>query len=209
MNSSEVADIHAITSSAMAAVRYASPLRAQQPPALAFPGPLLLGLALVVELLAAGERKLDLGAALFVEIKLERNERHALALDRARELVELAAVQQQPTRALGRMVEAAGLQIFGDVGIDQPELAATGIGVGFADRGLADTERLHLGPGERDAGLEHLADLVVEARLAVVGNDAMLAIRFRRHSRSPETHHAIILFVPSRCRGFPSGAFPA
>src|SRR5207237_7567581 len=126
-------EIHATTSSAMAAVRYASPLRAQQPPALALPGALLLGLALVVQLLAAGERKLDLGAALFVEIELERDERHDLALDRTPELVDLAAVQQQPTRALGRMVEAAGLQIFGDVGVDEPELAAAGVGVGFSN----------------------------------------------------------------------------
>src|SRR4029453_1887479 len=59
-----------------------SALGAQQPAALAFPAALLLGLALVVELLAAGERKLDLGAPFFVEIELERHERHALALDR-------------------------------------------------------------------------------------------------------------------------------
>src|SRR5215469_10304165 len=90
-------------------------LRPHQPAALALPGALLLGFALVVELLAAGERKLDLGAALFVEIELERHEGHALALDRAGELVDLAAVQQELAGALGRMVEAAALQVFGDV----------------------------------------------------------------------------------------------
>src|SRR5215510_12195537 len=99
-----------------------SALGPQQPPALALPGALLLGLTLVVELLAARERELDLGAALLVEIELERHQRHALALDCARELVDLALVQQQPARPLGEMVEAAGLQVFGNVGIDQPDL---------------------------------------------------------------------------------------
>src|SRR5437660_11980489 len=54
-----------------------SPLRAQQPAALALPAALLLGLALVVQLLAAGERQLHLGAPLLVEIELDQHERHA------------------------------------------------------------------------------------------------------------------------------------
>ncbi len=87
--------------------------------------------------LPRGERELDLGAALLVEIELERHERHALALDRAGKLVDLAPVQQQLARALGRMVEAAALQVFRDIGVDQPELAAAGIGIGFRDRRLA------------------------------------------------------------------------
>jgi len=37
--------------------------------------------------------------------------------------VNLAAVQQELAQALGRMVEAAALQIFRDVGIDQPDFA--------------------------------------------------------------------------------------
>src|SRR5438105_13502040 len=97
-----------------------SALRAQQPPALALPGALLLGLALVMQLLAAGERDFDLGAALLVEIELERHDGHPLALDRAAELVDLTPVQQEPARALGGMVEAAGLQIFGNVCVAEP-----------------------------------------------------------------------------------------
>src|SRR5262245_26669596 len=99
-----------------------SPLCAQEPAALAFPGTLLFSFALVVELLAARKRELDLGAALFVEIELERHKRHALALDRAGELVDLAPMQQELARALGRMVEAAGLQVLGNIGVDQPDL---------------------------------------------------------------------------------------
>src|SRR5438874_1596458 len=92
----------------------------QQAPLLARPIALLLALALVVQLLAARKRELDLGAPSVVEIEPQRHERHALALDSADQLVDLAFMQQQLARALRRMIEAAGLQIFGDVGIDQP-----------------------------------------------------------------------------------------
>src|SRR6266446_3301938 len=175
----------------------ASPLRPQQPSAFALPGALLLGLALVVQFLAAGERELDLGAALLVEIELERDERHALALDRARELVDLAPVEQELAGALGGMVEAAALQVFGDIGIDEPDLPAAGVGIGFRDRRPAKAQRLHLGAGERDARLEGLADLVVETRLAVVGDDAKLAFGFCGHGRLPRPPRA-----PARDRGF-------
>ena len=129
-----------------------------------------------MQLLAARERELELGAALLVEIELERNDRHALALDARGEPVDLPAMQQQFARPLRRVIEAAGLQVFGDVGVDEPHLAFARIGIGFADGRLALAQRLHLGAGQRDAGLERLADLIVEARLAVVGDDLDLAL---------------------------------
>src|SRR6516225_4747548 len=153
----------------------------QQPSALPLPAALLLGLALVVQLLAAGERKLEFGAALVVEIELERHQRHSLALDRADELVDLAAVQEELAQALGGVVEAAALQVFRDVGVDQPDLAVTRIGIGFRDGRLAAAQRFDLCAGEREPDLEGLADLVVEARLAIVGDHANFAVRFRGH----------------------------
>src|SRR5262244_3226472 len=153
----------------------------QQPSALPLPAALLLGLALVVQLLATGERKLELGAALVVEVELERHQRHSLALDRADELVDLAAVQEKLAHALGGVVEAAALQVFRDIGVDQPDLAATRIGIGFRDGRLAAAQRFDLRAGKREPGLEGLADLVIEARLAIVGNHANLAVRFRGH----------------------------
>src|SRR6516164_3017388 len=131
-----------------------SPFGPQQAAALAFPTALLLGLTLVMQLLAARERKLQLGAAFLVEIELERHERHTLALDRSDELVDLAAVQEELAQALGRVIEAAALEVFGDVGIDQPDLPGAGIGIRFCDRCLSLAQRFHLRPGERDAGLE-------------------------------------------------------
>src|SRR5262245_13250789 len=156
----------------------------QQPSALPLPAALLLGLALVVQLLASGERKLELGAALLVEIEPERHERHSLALDRAHELVDLPAVQEKLAHALGRMVEGAALQVFRDIGVDEPDLAAARIGIGFCDGRLAAAQRFNLRAGEREPGLEGLADLVVEARLAIVGDQTNFAVRFRGHPAS-------------------------
>src|SRR6184192_3672357 len=168
----------------------------QQPSALPLPAALFLGFTLVVQLLATRERKLKLGAAFLVEIKLERHKRHALALDSAYKLVDLAAVKQELAHPLGSMVEAAALQIFRDIGVDEPELTAARIGVGFGDRCLACAQRFHLGAGKGDAGLEGLADLVVEARLPVLGDHTHLAVRFHR-AASPSAPSAR---VPARIR---------
>src|SRR5262249_24919338 len=141
-----------------------------------------------MQLLAARERKLELGAALLVEIQLERHQRHSLPLDRAHELVDLAAVKEELAHAFGRMIEAAALQIFRDVGIDQPDLPAARVGIGFGDRRLAAAQRFHFRAGERDAGLEGLANLVIEARFAVLGDDSNLAVRLRDHLRTFDCH---------------------
>src|SRR6476660_9908515 len=77
------------------------PLGAQQAASLAFPAALLLGFALIVQLFAARERKLNLGTAFFIEIQLEGDEGHPLAFDCADELVDLAAVQEQLAHSLG------------------------------------------------------------------------------------------------------------
>src|SRR5438067_11750277 len=79
------------------------------------------------------------------------------------------------------MVEAPTLQICWDVGIDQPDLPAARICIGFGDRRLAAAQRLHLRASERDPGLEGLADLVIEPCFAVLGDDSNLAVRFRGH----------------------------
>src|SRR5436309_8539395 len=89
-----------------------SPPRPQQ--AALFPAPiaLLLALALVVQLLAFRYRQQQLGAAALVEVKLQRDQRHALALDRAHQFIDLLLVQQQLARPLRLVIEAIGLQIF-------------------------------------------------------------------------------------------------
>ena len=83
-------------------------------------------------------------------------------------------MQQQLARPARLVIEAVGLQIFGDIGVEEPDLAALLARIALPDRRLAAAQRLHLGAGQRDAGLEGLADLVVEARLAVVGRDLVV-----------------------------------
>src|SRR6266853_6294886 len=109
----------------------------QQSAALARPVALLLALALVVQLLALGERNLDLGAAFVVEIDFQRHDRHTLALDRADQLVDLALMQQELARPLRLMVVAAGLLVLRDVGVEQPQFAIARRGIGLGDAGLA------------------------------------------------------------------------
>src|SRR3954451_1712659 len=128
-------------------------LGAQQPAALALPTALLLGFALVVQLLAAREPYLDLGAAFFIEVELERHQGHSLALDRPHELVDLGSVKEKLADALGGMIKTAALEIFRNIGIDEPYLPVAGIGIRFCDCRLALTQRLHFRPGESDAGL--------------------------------------------------------
>src|SRR5215470_17720255 len=173
-----------------------------QPAALAIPVALALGLTLVVQLLALGECDLDLGAALLVEIELERNEGHALALDRAHELVDLPLVQEELARTFRRVVEAAGLQIFRHVGVDQPDLAAARVGVGHGDRRLARAQRLHLAAGQRNAGLEHLADMIVEARLAIIGDHLQGALAFLASHADQIAIRQRVSYGPSARRGF-------
>ena len=57
-------------------------------------------LAFIVEFLAARQGDLELGAALFVEIELERHQSHALALDGADQFIDLPPMQQQLSRPL-------------------------------------------------------------------------------------------------------------
>jgi hypothetical protein len=64
-----------------------------------------LRLALIIELLAARQGQFKLGASFFIELELERHQCHAFAFHCADQLIDLAAVQQQLSRPLGRMIE--------------------------------------------------------------------------------------------------------
>ena len=57
-----------------------------------------------------------------------------------------------------------------DVRADQEQLAAAGDGVGLADVAAAVAQRLDLGSGQREAGLDPFEDMKVVPRLAVLGD---------------------------------------
>src|SRR5215216_7590562 len=99
-----------------------SPLVAHQ--ARLLPVPVALGRVgpLVVQLLALGQGKPQLGAAARIEIQLQRHHRHALALDGDGKLGDLALVQQQAARPFRLMLEKmARTLVLGDVGVDQED----------------------------------------------------------------------------------------
>ncbi|QTK79100.1 hypothetical protein AT6N2_C1334 [Agrobacterium tumefaciens] len=143
----------------------------QQPRFLPVPVAFLLGLALVVQLLALGERQFQLCAALVVEVDLQGHQRHAFAIDAGAQAVDLALVQQQFPAAARLMVEAVGLQIFRQMGIDEPDFIALVRGIGFGNIRLAFAQRLDLGAGQHQSCLIGVDDFVVEPGLAVFRND--------------------------------------
>jgi len=162
-----------------------SSLVAQQPAFLAAPVALLFDLALVVQLLAAREREAQLRPAAIVEIDAQRHDRHALALDRLRKLRQLALLEQKLPQALGLVVEAIARLIFGDRRVDEPSLAlAVDMRVALGDRRLAGAQRFDLRAGQREAGVERLAELVIEARLAIFGDDLEISVGTLRHDRT-------------------------
>ena len=76
---------------------------------------------------------------------------------------------------------APALRVFGDMRIDQKELAAAFVGsVGIADIRLAGAQRFDFRAGEHQACLELVFDRVVEPRLAVLG-DELAALALLRH----------------------------
>src|SRR5688572_456360 len=113
----------------------------QQTALLALPVAALLGLALVPLLLALGEAELDLGDAARVEVERERHEGHALARDGADQAAQLALVDEQLSRPLRLVVELVAAVILGDMGVEQPQLAAHLAGMRVGDLHPAFAQR--------------------------------------------------------------------
>src|SRR5262249_3593924 len=127
-----------------AAAEAGSAALAHQPRLVALPVARLLGLALVRLLLALGEAELALGDAALVEIERERHQRHALPADGADHAAQLLLVDEELALAARLVVEARRRLVLGDVGVDEPELAALFGRIGLVDAGVARAQHLHL-----------------------------------------------------------------
>ncbi|HEX5014065.1 MAG TPA: hypothetical protein VFV72_07865 [Candidatus Limnocylindrales bacterium] len=130
-------------------------------------------------LLAAREPELDLRPALAGEIEAERDERQALRLRPAQELVDLRASEEQFPDPLRLVVVAIALLERRDMGTDQPRLVALDARVGVGEVDLAGADGLDLGTGQDEAGLERLLDRELVPRPAierdgVLGNEGLL-----------------------------------
>ena len=72
------------------------------------------------------------------------------------------------------MIEAVAAVKLGDVGVEQPQLAAHLAGMRLADRGPALAQRLDLGAAEHEAGLDAVLDRVVVEGAPVLRDDLAL-----------------------------------
>ena len=99
-----------------------------------------------------------------------------------RELGNLARFQQQFARPFRLVVETVGLQIFGNIRIDEKHLAsAIDARIAFRDGGLAGAQGFHLGAGEHQARFKGLADFIIVARPPVVRGDLVWSLWLGGH----------------------------
>src|SRR5262245_4086371 len=114
---------------------------------------------LVATFLAAGERELDLRAAV-LEVHPRRHERQPALAHLADERRDLPAMEEQLAVAVRIVVHDVRLPVLGDVRADQPDLAVAYVGVCLLERGAAVPERLHLRAREHEPRLEALEQVV-------------------------------------------------
>src|SRR4051812_28151899 len=138
-------------------------------------------LPLVVGALAASESDLHLRLAV-LEVERQRHERQAALLRLPDELRDLGAVQQQLARATRLVVGPRALVVLRDVRVVQPHLAVADAGVGVDERGPPGAQRLDLGAGQDQAGLEQVLEVVVVPGLLVLRDQ--LAAALLSHGRS-------------------------
>ena len=128
-------------------------------------------------LLAAGQPELELRAALVGEIEAERDDRQALRLGLAEQLIDLGAVEEQLPLALGLVVVAVALLERSDVGADQPRFVALDARVGIRQVDLAGADGLDLGAGQDETGLERVLDAELVPRPTVQGDGVLGNLR--------------------------------
>src|SRR5436305_12153097 len=156
--------------------------------------------ALVPLFLAAGERELDLRPAV-AEVELRRDKREAPLPDLAGERVDLLAAKEELPVAVGIVVLAVPLVVDRDVGADEPGLVPAHVPVRLLERGPALAERLHLGAGQDETGLDSIQEVVVVPRPAVV-DDQLLGSG--SHPASVEPPWASLSYRRKAACGVPS-----
>jgi hypothetical protein len=90
-------------------------------------------------------------------------------------------VQEETAAALGLVVLPVAHLVLADVDLDEPGLSVLDPDVALAEVGETGAERLDLGPGQLDAGLEELQEVVLMAGLAVAGEDRISRSKVRGH----------------------------
>src|SRR5208337_4021632 len=125
--------------------------------------------ALVIGLSAASNKELNLGDPL-LEIDRQRNQRQTLLPRLGVQLGNLPAVQQELATPLGNEIHAVGLEVFGNVTPEQPDLAVIDLGVRVFQVGLTVAQALDLGAGQNQPCFDLLEQLVLVPGLVIPGN---------------------------------------
>src|SRR5215211_6482818 len=127
------------------------------------------GGALVVGLLAFGQRDLDLGASI-LEIDTGRNNGHAFDTDVVPHFTDLFFMQKQTSLATRFMVETAGLFIGSNVCFEQPGLLTIlNIHIGFLNADLPGADGFDLAASQFEPGFKLLHQKIFKTCLAVGG----------------------------------------
>jgi hypothetical protein len=90
-------------------------------------------------------------------------------------------MQEEAAAPLRLVVLPIAHLVLADVDLDQPGLSVLDPDVALTEMGETGAERLDLRPGQLDAGLEELQELVLVAGLAVTGEDRISRSRVRGH----------------------------
>src|SRR6266516_7273757 len=125
------------------------------------------GAPLVTQLLAPPDRDFRLHLAV-LEVEAGRHEGEALFAHLRVEPVDLAPVQEELARPVGLVILAVARAVLRHVQADEPRLAVAHVGVRLLERRLPLPQRLHLGAGQHEAGLDPVEEAVVVPRAAVV-----------------------------------------
>src|SRR5688572_19699654 len=148
---------------------------------IALPVAVLLRSALVVLLLALGEADGHFDVV-FAPVELECDERVALALDEARQAIDLAPVQQHLADALGLgdIVSRDGVE-WCDVRVEQPRFALAKNYIAIGELRFAGAHAFDFPALQREAAFDAVLDEVVEARLLVLRDRALARLLFLGH----------------------------
>lgn len=132
-------------------------------------------LPLVVGFLSAPNGNQDLGDTSLIEICLEGNKRHAASGGLDRKAMEFLFVDQQLAATFGIVIPQVGLAKLSNVGTNQPQLIALVADVGFFERQLSFAQCFDFAAVQYDATFELFRQFKVVTRLAVLGNQLVLA----------------------------------
>ena len=80
-------------------------------------------------------------------------------------------MEEELAVAVRVVVGRVPLRVLGDVQADEVDLVAANVAEGALEDRLAVAEGLHLGPGQREARLDAVEEVVLVPRAAIVGDE--------------------------------------